>query len=185
MVGDIEADAEVQKDLPRAGMFSLPLLAILLLIVFRSVIAAFLPLLIGGIAVLGAFSLTRVVTMFTDVSIFASNIIALLGLGLAIDYSLLFISRFRDELIVADGDVPTALACTIKTAGESIFLSGSTVALELARDFGLSRAVPAQYGPRRGPGGDHGNGGLADRPTRPGGGDRALGQPFGDPDPAP
>ena len=97
--------------------FSLPLLAILLLIVFRSVIAAILPLLIGAVAVLGAFALTRVATLFIDVSIFASNIIALLGLGLAIDYSLLFVSRFRDELIAADGNVPAALSCTIKTAG--------------------------------------------------------------------
>jgi uncharacterized membrane protein YdfJ with MMPL/SSD domain len=125
-----EINAEVQKDLPKLGAISLPLLAILLVLVFRSLVAAALPLVIGAISVLGAFSLVRLLSNFTEVSIFAANIISLLGLGLAIDYSLLYVSRFRDELI-AGQSVPSAIEIASGTAGEAIFLSGSTVALSL------------------------------------------------------
>jgi uncharacterized membrane protein YdfJ with MMPL/SSD domain len=127
---DYELNAEVQRDLPKLGAISLPLLAILLLFIFRSATAALLPLLIGAVSVLGAFALTRVLTSFIDISVFAANIISLLGLGLAIDYSLLFVSRFRDELI-AGATVEKAIATCTATAGSSIFLSGITVILSL------------------------------------------------------
>ncbi len=129
-VADHEINDEVARDLPQLGMISLPLLGILLLLVFRSVIAAVLPLVIGAISVLGAFAITRFLSSFIDISVFAANIISLLGLGLAIDYSLLYISRFRDEL--ADGkSVEAAITISSGTAGAAIFLSGTTVALSL------------------------------------------------------
>ena len=130
VVGDIEANNEVPKDLGKAFSFSGPILLLLLVIVFRSLIAALLPFLIGAIAVLGAFCLTRIATDFVSISIYASNIIGLLGFGLAIDYSLLFVSRFRDELATGK-TVQDAIATCVKTAGESIFLSGLVVAVSL------------------------------------------------------
>jgi len=130
VVADYEINREVQKDLPKLGAISLPLLGILLILVFRSLIAAALPLLIGAISVLGAFSVTRLLSSAFDISVFAANIISLLGLGLAIDYSLLIVSRFRDEL-KAGHDVETAVMISVRTAGQSIFLSGTTVALSL------------------------------------------------------
>ncbi len=130
IVADYEIDQQVQNDLPRAESLSFPILLILLVIIFRSIIAAVLPLFIGGLSILTAFVLTRYFASFMDISVFAANIISLLGLGLAIDYSLLFVSRFRDE-IAAGKDIPTSLEVTLRTAGESIFFSGCTVALSL------------------------------------------------------
>ena len=129
-VADYEINQQVQADLPRAGEISGPILLILLLLIFRSAVAALLPLLIGGVSVLGAFALTRFLAHYLEISVFASNIIGLLGLGLAIDYSLLFVSRFRDEL-AAGKSIAGCLERTIKTAGESIFFSGCTVTISL------------------------------------------------------
>ena len=129
-VGDYEVDQQVQADLPRAGEISGPILLLLLLLIFRSAVAALLPLLIGAVSVLGAFALTRFLAHFLDISVFASNIIGLLGLGLAIDYSLLFVSRFRDEL-AAGKSIAGCLDRTVRTAGESIFFSGCTVSISL------------------------------------------------------
>lgn len=130
VVGDYEINQQVQQDIPHAEMISGPITLILLVFLFRSVIAALLPLLIGALTVLGSFAIVRVLAGHMEVSTFAPNIISLLGLGLAIDYSLLFVSRFRDEL-VAGRSVQDAIAATMRTAGESIFFSGGTVALSL------------------------------------------------------
>ena len=129
-VADYEINQQVQADLPRAGEISGPILLILLLLIFRSAVAAALPLVIGAVSVLGAFALTRFLAHFLPISVFASNIIGLLGLGLAIDYSLLFVSRFRDEL-AAGKSIPGCLDRTVRTAGESIFFSGCTVTISL------------------------------------------------------
>ena len=129
-VGDYEINRQVEIDLPRAEEISGPILLVLLLLIFRSAVAAVLPLLIGAISVLGAFALARIAASFFDMSVFAANIISLLGLGLAIDYSLLLVSRFRDEL-AAGKALPDCLRRTMQTAGESIFFSGATVALSL------------------------------------------------------
>ena len=129
-VADYEMNQQVQSDLPKLGAVSLPLLLILLVLIFRSLIAATLPLLIGAISVLGAFTVTRVLSSHIDICDFAANIIALLGLGLAVDYSLLLVSRFRDELEIRD-DVATAIEESVRTAGAAIFLSGTTVAVSL------------------------------------------------------
>ncbi|WP_238019843.1 MMPL family transporter [Dactylosporangium sp. AC04546] len=127
--GDVSE--RVEQDIVRAETLSMPVLLILLLFVFRGVVAAFMPLLVGGIAVLGAFVATRLLTYATDVSVFAINIITMIGLGMAIDYSLFVISRFREEL-AAGRDVPSAVRHTMTTAGRTVAVSGLTVALALA-----------------------------------------------------
>ena len=76
----------------------MPFVLLLSLIIFGSVVAAFMPVLVGGVAVVGALAVVRLITLFTDVSIFSINVITLLGMGLAIDYALFVVSRFREEL---------------------------------------------------------------------------------------
>ena len=122
---------QVQKDLGTAESMSFPILFVLLLIIFGSLVATSLPLFIGGFAILGAFLIMRVTTNFADVSVFAINIITMLGLGLAIDYSLFVVSRFREELVRQDGDVQASLARTMQTAGRTVFFSGLTVTISL------------------------------------------------------
>ena len=126
-----EVSAQVERDISRAETFTFPILAVLLLLVFGSVVAAGLPLLTGAISILGAFLIVRVIAEFTDISIFAVNIITILGLGLGVDYSLFMVSRFREELARQDGDVAAALRRTMQTAGRTIIFSGLTVALSL------------------------------------------------------
>ncbi len=126
-----EISAQVERDISRAETFTFPLLALLLLIVFGSAVAAGLPLLTGGISILGAFLIVRLIAGFTDISIFAVNIITILGLGLGVDYSLFMVSRFREELVRQEGDVAAALRRTMQTAGRTIIFSGLTVALSL------------------------------------------------------
>ncbi|MDQ3480851.1 MAG: MMPL family transporter, partial [Actinomycetota bacterium] len=94
--------------------------------------AASLPLLIGGLAILGSFTLLRVLSIYTDVSVFSINIVTFLGLGLAIDYSLFMLSRFREELPRHSGDIEQALRATTSTAGRTVAFSGVTVAISLA-----------------------------------------------------
>jgi RND superfamily putative drug exporter len=104
---------------------------LLLLIVFGTLVAAGLPLLIAVAAEVGGLAVgVNILGQFTDVSIYATNLIALLGLGVAIDYSLFIISRFREEL-AAGRLVPDALAITVATAGRAIVFSGVTVAIGL------------------------------------------------------
>ena len=112
-------------------MISLPILAVLLVVIFGSFAAASLPLAIGVTAILGAFTALRGFAMVTDVSIFAVNIVTIIGLGLAIDYGLFMVSRFREE-IRRQPDVETALARTMATAGRTVAVSGITVAISLA-----------------------------------------------------
>ena len=121
----------ISSDLARAELLSFPVLLVLLVIVFGSLVAASMPLAIGFLAILGALTGLRVLTEFTDVSIFAINIVTLIGLGLAIDYALFVVSRFREEL-ARDPDVRTALARTMATAGRTVAFSGLTVAISLA-----------------------------------------------------
>jgi RND superfamily putative drug exporter len=112
-------------------MFAMPVVLLLLIFIFGGVVAASLPVLIGGIAILGAFTVTRTITMATDVSTFAINAITLLGLGMAIDYSLLMINRFRQERRAAPS-TQQAVARTLATAGRTILVSGMLVILSLA-----------------------------------------------------
>ncbi len=125
-----DVNKQIHKDLATAEVVSFGVLAVLLVIVFRSVIAALLPLALGGFSILGAFFVTRLLTNVTDISQYAINIITLLGLGLAIDYSLFMVNRFREELH-ASRDVNAALKRTMETSGHTVFFSGLTVIASL------------------------------------------------------
>jgi trehalose monomycolate/heme transporter len=122
---------EVTSDIGRAEGFSLPALLIVMLVIFGSLAAASLPLAIGGIAILGSFTALRLLTLATPVSIYSINITTILGLGLAIDYGLFMVSRFREELH-RQPTVQDAVARTVATAGRTVAVSGITVALALA-----------------------------------------------------
>lgn len=123
--------AQINTDLSRAEIVSFAILAILLVIVFRGIIAALLPLILGGFSVLVAFLVLRGLVEFTTVVEYALNVIILIGLGLAVDYSLLMVSRFREELLAQKGDVAEALRLTMQSAGRTIFFSGLTVIISL------------------------------------------------------
>jgi uncharacterized membrane protein YdfJ with MMPL/SSD domain len=124
-------NSQVKSDIGRAEGLSMPLLLILMLIIFGSLAAASLPLAIGGIAIIGSFAALRLLTLATDVSIYSINITTILGLGLAIDYGLFMVARFREELR-SQPSVEDALARTVATAGRTVAVSGVTVALALA-----------------------------------------------------
>ena len=126
-----EVQANVQDDLGRAEMIAFPILFLLMLFVFRGVVAALLPLMIAGITVLGTFLGLRVVNVQAPLSVFALNLATGLGLGLSIDYSLFMVSRFREELH-AGKEVPDAVAAAVGTAGRTIFFSSLTVAAAMA-----------------------------------------------------
>jgi RND superfamily putative drug exporter len=132
-----QANAMTTSDIERAELLSTPILLVLLVLIFGSVVAAASPLLIGGVAILGAFIVTRLLSQVTNVSTFAINIITLIGLGLSIDYALFVVSRFRAELAATGrpGDrqsIVEAVGRTMATAGRTVAVSGVTVTLALA-----------------------------------------------------
>jgi uncharacterized membrane protein YdfJ with MMPL/SSD domain len=132
---DHDIDTQVAADIGRAESLSLPLLLLLLVVVFGALAAAGMPLVVGGLAILGAFTALRLLTLVTDVSVFAINLVTMLGLGLAIDYALFVVSRFREELAARPAGperVQDALVATIATAGRTVCFSGLTVAIALA-----------------------------------------------------
>src|SRR5207248_518582 len=126
-----DASKRSAADVQRAEELSMPVLLVLLLVIFGSLVAAAWPLVIGAVAILGAFVVTRLLTSVTEVSVFAVNIITLIGLGLSIDYSLFVVSRFREELR-AGHDKRAAVVRTMTTAGRTVAVSGLTVTLALA-----------------------------------------------------
>jgi trehalose monomycolate/heme transporter len=128
---DEALSAQTTKDIGRAESLSLPILLILMLLIFGSLTAAGLPLAIGIVGILGSFTALRVLTLFTPVSIFSANITTITGLGLAIDYGLFMVSRFREELHRQDS-VEDAVARTVATAGRTVMFSGITVAISIA-----------------------------------------------------
>ncbi|MHB1595261.1 MAG: MMPL family transporter [Streptosporangiaceae bacterium] len=128
---NVRMDDLSKSDVTRGEMIAMPLVLLLLIVIFGGVVAASLPVLIGGLAILGAFTVVRAISMATDMSTFAVNAITLLGLGMAIDYSLLLISRFRQELRSAPS-TRQAIARTLATAGRTILVSGLLVILSLA-----------------------------------------------------
>jgi uncharacterized membrane protein YdfJ with MMPL/SSD domain len=129
----------VSQDIGKAEGLAMPVLLVLLVVIFGGLAAASLPLAIGGLAILGSFTALRLLALGTDVSIFAVNITTFLGLGLAIDYGLFIVARFREELAQADGAAGDqkgatrdALIRTMATAGRTVAVSGVTVAVSLA-----------------------------------------------------
>ena len=124
-------DKYLKSDLQRAELVSLAILVPLLLIVFGTVISMLLPLGVGGLAVVGGLAGVGVLARFTDVSTYSTNIVTLIGLGVAIDYSLFIVNRFREEL--SDGRTPElALIASMRTSGRAVTFSGVTVAIGLS-----------------------------------------------------
>ena len=128
---NVQVTEHSQRDLLVMESLAVPLSFLVLVWVFGGLLAAAVPVAIGGMAIIGALAVLRLVTFATDVSIFALNLAAAMGLALAIDYTLLIISRYRDEL--AGGvDRAEALNRTMTTAGRTVIFSATTVALSMA-----------------------------------------------------
>jgi RND superfamily putative drug exporter len=125
-----EVGTTIESDLIRAEMIALPITLVLLLIIFGSAVSAALPLIIGVLSVVGTFLVLRVMTGFTDVSIYSLNLTTAMGLGLAIDYSLFVVARFREELR-AGHEPRRAVTRTVRTAGRTVAFSALTVAASL------------------------------------------------------
>jgi uncharacterized membrane protein YdfJ with MMPL/SSD domain len=130
-VAQEQVNKQVETDLRKAEMLAFPLLFLLSLLFFRSLVAALLPLMIGGLAIVGTFLILRVASEFGSISIFALNLTTALGLGLAIDYSLFIVSRYREE-IAKDGPGLAAMRRVLATAGRTVFFSSLTVSAALA-----------------------------------------------------
>jgi uncharacterized membrane protein YdfJ with MMPL/SSD domain len=142
---EVAINSEVTANIARAEAFSMPVLLILLLVIFGSLGAAWIPVAIGGVAILGSFTVLRLLTLGTTVSVYSVNITTILGLGLGIDYGLFIVTRFREELrrqtlLTAGGTTPPsppeaavqqAVARTVATAGRTVAVSGVTVAVAL------------------------------------------------------
>ncbi len=126
-----EVNDQTRSDLTKAELIAFPILTLLLLIVFRGVVAALIPLLIGVVSIIGTLMMLRVMSEFVDTSLFALNIATGLSLGLAVDYALLMVSRFREEL-ENDGSHREAHHRTVVTAGRTVLFSGFTVAVAMA-----------------------------------------------------
>jgi RND superfamily putative drug exporter len=123
-------NGRIQDDLKISEAISIPLTFLLLIFVFGAMAASAMPLVVGVTAILGTFLVMYLMTFFTDVSIFALNLTTGLGLGLGIDYALLIVNRFREEL--AKGlDNESAIVNTLRSAGKTVFYSGLTVVLTL------------------------------------------------------
>ncbi|HEY7074438.1 MAG TPA: MMPL family transporter, partial [Solirubrobacteraceae bacterium] len=127
----VQVNRQVQHDLTRAEEFAFPILFVLALWVFRSVVAALLPIVCGALAILGSLLLLRVLDLLFPVSTYALNIVTGAGLGLGIDYSLLLVSRYREEL-ARHGPGPAAVQRTLATAGRTVAFSSLTVGAAIA-----------------------------------------------------
>ncbi len=131
-----DLNEQTREDLERAELISAPVVVLLALLIFGSVVASTMPLLVGVIALLGSLAVIRLIALVTDVSVFSTNVISLIGIGLAIDYALFIVSRFREELAVLPDDDPAAPAVAIRrtmaTAGRTVLFSALTVAASLS-----------------------------------------------------
>ncbi|HEX6153366.1 MAG TPA: MMPL family transporter [Solirubrobacterales bacterium] len=126
-----QVNKQVEEDLKKAELLAFPLLFLLSLLFFRSLVAALLPLMIGALAIIGTFLILRVASEFASISIFALNLTTALGLGLAIDYSLFIVSRYREE-IAKSGPGLEAMKRVLATSGRTVFFSSLTVAAAMA-----------------------------------------------------
>jgi RND superfamily putative drug exporter len=134
-----ELNAMISSDLALAETIALPIMLVLMIFVFGSLVAAGLPLMVGALSIIGSFFFVWVATLFTDTSVFSANLITGLGLGLGIDYALLMVNRFREER-QAGSNVSEAVEKMVLTAGRTVLFSGMTVAIVLG-----SMAIFPQY----------------------------------------
>jgi RND superfamily putative drug exporter len=130
-MANAQANTQVSNDLARAELLAFPFIFLLSLLFFRSLVASLLPPLLGGLAIVFTFLALRIVSNFVDLSVFALNLVTGLGLGLAIDYSLFMVSRYREEA-ATHGFGVEALARTMRTSGRTILFSSVTVAAAIA-----------------------------------------------------
>jgi RND superfamily putative drug exporter len=130
-VANAQVNSQVSHDLAHAELLAFPFIFLLSLLFFRSLVAALLPPLLGGLAIVVTFFALRVISSFADLSVFALNLVTGMGLGLAIDYSLFMVSRYREEA-AAGGFDSGALVRTLNTAGRTILFSSVTVAAAVA-----------------------------------------------------
>ena len=126
----VDVREQLADDIWNAEVVSFALLAVLLVWVFGSAVAATLPLIIGGVTIIVSAALLKLFTLFTDVSVYSANVVSMLGLGLAIDYGLFIVSRYREELALG-GPLDKVLHTTLATAGRTVAFSGLTVAASL------------------------------------------------------
>jgi RND superfamily putative drug exporter len=140
VAASVLAQEIARKDIRSAEMMALPIAALLTLLFFRSVVAALLPLLVGGFALASCAAIVRLGAHFTEIAVFALNIAAFLGLGLAIDYSLLIVQRFREEM-ARRGNTRDAVAAALDTAGHAVWVSGLAVLVSLTVLVGCSVPV--------------------------------------------
>ncbi|MEV0338577.1 MMPL family transporter [Nocardia sp. NPDC050713] len=135
----------MQNDIQRAELIALPIVAIMLYFVFGGVIGAVLPVIIGGMTIMGTQGMLRVLTDHIEVNVFANAVMTLVSLGLAIDYGLFTVTRFREELATGRS-VEEATARTVATAGRTVLFSAAIIAISLAALFifpnGVLRSVP-------------------------------------------
>jgi RND superfamily putative drug exporter len=140
-IANAQVNTQVSHDLAHGELLAFPFIFLLSLLFFRSGVAALLPPLLGGLAIVGTFFLLRIVSTFADLSVFALNLTTGMGLGLAIDYSLFVVSRYREEAARAaergqdvdrDGFGLEALRRTLQTAGRTVLFSSVTVAVAVA-----------------------------------------------------
>jgi RND superfamily putative drug exporter len=126
-----EVSKTIERDLAKAELIAIPITLLLLVFVFRGVIAATLPIGIGVLAILGTFLTLRILAAMTSVSIFALNMVTAMGLALAIDYALFVVTRFREEM--RNGlSVEDAIVRSMTTAGRTVLFSAATVAISLS-----------------------------------------------------
>jgi RND superfamily putative drug exporter len=130
-VAQEQVNKQVEQDLRMAELIAFPLLFLLSLLFFRSLVASVLPLMIGGLAIVGTFLILRIASEFGSISIFALNLTTALGLGLSIDYSLFIVSRYREE-IAKSGPGLAAMRRVLATSGRTVFFSSLTVSAALA-----------------------------------------------------
>ncbi|GAC58243.1 hypothetical protein GOHSU_35_00380 [Gordonia hirsuta DSM 44140 = NBRC 16056] len=126
-----QVNDQTSKDLLIAESIAIPISFLLLIVIFGGAVAAALPVLVGIVSIIGAMALLRLITEFADVSIFALNLATAMGLALAIDYTLLIVTRYREE-VERGNPRPEAIVTTINTAGRTVIFSGITVALSMA-----------------------------------------------------
>jgi putative drug exporter of the RND superfamily len=126
-----QVNEQVEEDLLRGELLAFPIVLVLMVLVFGSLVAAGLPLIVGVVAIIGTFLVLTAISSLTEVSIFSLNLTTGMGLGLAIDYSLFIVSRYREEL-ASGRDPHDAVVRTVQTAGKTVAFSALTVAISLS-----------------------------------------------------
>jgi len=124
----------IATDQKRMEVLALPLVAVVLFLVFGGVVAAALPVMVGGLSIAGSLGILRLITMFGPLSFFAQPVVSMMGFGIAIDYGLFVVSRFREE--IAEGyDTEAAVRRTVMTAGRTVVFSAVLIAVSAASLF--------------------------------------------------